>query len=169
MKFGSVVYPLLFQAEAFTLYRPNTATKIIGKALDFQCFTGDTTKYLYEKYPQMEIYGVDSNPKMVAIAHQKYPFFHFATIPKDAIISNLFQTKFDVIQVSDYQNFMETFHNMYDLLKEKNGLLYFYYHEKDKHRIQHWLDGFHNEGGQLYFQPNIIHHDKVNNFFILRK
>ena len=103
------------------------------------------------------------------IACKKYPSFHFSLMTRDKNWSNYFKTKFNVIQVSDYENFLETFHNMYELLEEEKGLLYFHYHEKDKDRIEYWLDNFHNENGPFYFHPNIIHHDKTKNFFILLK
>lgn len=160
---------LLFQIKAFSLFNPNESRKQIGKALDFQCFTGESTKTLSEKYPQLEIYGVDTEKKFVDIACKKYPSFHFAPMTRDKNWSNYFKTKFNVIQVSDYENFLETFHNMYELLEEKKGLLYFHYHENDKDRIEYWLGNFQNENGPFYFHPNIIHHDKTNNFFILLK
>lgn len=160
---------VFLQINAFSFSAPSESGKFVGKALDFQCFTGETTKVLSEKYPQFEIYGVDSERKFVDIACKKYPSFHFGLVKREKTWSQIFNTKFNVIQVSDYENFLETFHNMYDLLEEKKGLLYFHYHENDKDRIEYWLNNFQEENGPFYFHPNIIHHDKKNNFFILLK
>lgn len=157
---------LCVQTKAFSLLSPLESRKFLGKALDFQCFTGDSTKLLHEKYPQFEIYGVDTERKFVTIASKKYPSFHFSPMTREHNWSQFFKTKFNVIQVSDYENFLETFHNIYDLLEEDKGILYFHYHESDKKRVEYWLNNFDKEA-TVSFYPNIIHHDKKDNFFIL--
>jgi hypothetical protein len=156
-----------------TLLHPFFHTKKIGKALDYQCFTGETTKSLYEKFPQLDIYGVDYEKKFVHIASQKYPEFKFGVFPRGDSLEPFFSTKFNVIQVSDYDNFLETFHLMFDLLDENNGLIYFYYHENDKKRVRFWLSNLNknlmtpNHTSNQMFR--ILHHDKKKNLFIVSK
>ena len=142
----------------------------IGKALDFQCFTGETTKILHDKYPRLETFGVDRHEKFIDIASKKYPYLNFTPVICNNNWEEYFETKFNVIQVSDYQDFFETFFKMYDLLDEKNGILYFYYHHCDFDNMKSLLKSLYHENmSKNKFYPNVIHHDEENRFFILLK
>ena len=153
-----------------SLIFPINSGKKIGKGLDYQCFTGETTKILHDKYPKLEIFGVDTHEKFTSIASKKYPYLKFGSFISNSNWEQYFQTKFNVIQVSDYQDFFETFFKMYDLLDEKNGILYFYYHHSDIDNMKSLLKSlYHQNMSKNKFYPNIIHHDEENKFFILLK
>lgn len=144
--------------------------KKIGKALDYQCFTGETTKILHDKYPRLETFGIDTHKKFIDIASKKYPDLKFSSVILNNNWEEYFETKFNVIQVSDYQDFFEIFFKMYDLLDEKKGILYFYYHHNDIDKIKTLFKSLYHENiSRDKFYLNIIHHDEENRFFILLK
>ena len=130
---------LSFVTYGNSLISPINSRNKIGKALDYQCFTGETTKILQDKYPRLETFGVDTQKEFIDIASKKYPDLKFSPVIFNNNWEEYFETKFNVIQVSDYQDFFETFfflegapggskipksigNEMTDFLKYKNQL-----------------------------------------------
>lgn len=114
------------------------------------CGPGNITKYLLSKRPDLDIFGIDIAPNMVALAKKNNPTARFEVM--DCRQINHLDTKFDAIiggfclpYLSQTEG-KELISNSYDLLTNK-GLIYLSFVEGEPDQ-----SGFKvGSGGRVYF------------------
>lgn len=96
--------------------------KFEGFALDVNCHHGESTILLKQKYPQLQVYGIDKLQNNINICNRKkntrsnflkIDFENYKGIPSNA---------FQVVQINQYDNLMYSFLKGYNVLDE-GGLL----------------------------------------------
>ncbi|MDI1256782.1 MAG: class I SAM-dependent methyltransferase [Flavobacterium sp.] len=125
-----------------------TAVKEKATVLEIGCGPGNITKYLLEKRPDLNLFGIDVAPNMIELAKNNNPNAHFAVM--DALEISKIDKQFDAIVCGfclPYLAKEATIQLIADaaLLLNENGILYLSTMEDDykKSRLQTSSNGKH--------------------------
>jgi precorrin-6B methylase 2 len=134
-----------------------------GLALDVSCKSGETTKLLAMKYPDLKTIGIDQNSNYIKLAKYKFQnteFFHLDFESTHYVRSESFK----VIQISDYDNIYIVFDRAIHALEKGGMILFKVKTEEDKSYL-------YNAIRNTSFSPRsneISFHYDGNTFFIFK-
>ena len=137
-----------------------------GLGLDINCRLGESTKELQKKFPDLVFVGTEKNQKFVDIARKRHANLNFIEIDIEKKSEPLID-QFQIVQVSDYENFWEMVRKSYHLLDE-DGLLIIKYKNKDLDQIHKILRKNKKKriGNDLYEQ--VMLNEEENKILILK-
>ncbi len=107
-----------------------------GVGLDVNCWTGESTNNLQEKFPHLQFHGIDKNGTAIELARHRfqYPKFSVSDLEKtyeEQKDRNIYQ----IIQISNYDNLKKILWNTYPLLHH-DGFIILHYKEKDRAYVE---------------------------------
>jgi len=108
-----------------------------GLGLDINCNTGESIRELQKKFPHLTFIGTEKDEKKVKVAREKHSDYHFLYMDierKDVP----FVDQFEIIQISDYDNFWKIMEKSFSLL-QNDGLLIMKYKQQDLVEIEKLL------------------------------
>ena len=108
-----------------------------GLGLDINCNNGDSIVELQKKFPHLTFIGTERNEENLKKARKKvgeYNILHMDIEKKKTLLIDQFQ----IIQISDYDNFWNVIEKSFPLL-EDDGLLIMKYKKKDYLEIEKLL------------------------------
>ena len=89
-----------------------------GLGLDINCNTGESIRELQKNFPHLTFIGTEKDEEKVKLARKKYIDYHFLNMDieeKDVPLMD----QFEIIQVSDYDNFWKMMEKSFSLLPEE--------------------------------------------------
>ena len=92
-----------------------------GLGLDINCNTGESIRELQKDFPHLTFIGTERDEKKVKIAREKYSEYHFLNMDIEKKDTPLVD-QFEIVQVSEYDNFWNMVEKSFSLLQE-DGLL----------------------------------------------
>lgn len=100
-----------------------------GNGLDINCWTGETTKELQTKFPDICFYGVDKNKHAIDVAKKRYSkeFFRTVNLENESVE---YKDLYRIVHVSKYDHLPTMLQRAY-LLLEEEGMMIVRYQEKD--------------------------------------
>lgn len=108
-----------------------------GLGLDINCNTGESIRELQKNFPHLTFIGTDKDEEKVKLARKKYIDYHFLNMDiekKDVPLVD----QFEIIQVSEYENFWKMMEKSFSLL-QNDGLLIMKYKQQDLVEIEKLL------------------------------
>ena len=111
--------------------------KLDGCALDVNCKSGESTKILSMKFPELKMFGIDGNKYFIALAKEKYDF-DFVNIEFEKY-NGIREGSFRLVQVSDYNDIIISFSKAIHVLEIGGMLMHRINSKKDKQEIQDFL------------------------------
>ena len=111
--------------------------KLDGCALDVNCKSGESTKILSMKFPELKMFGIDGNKYFIALAKEKYDF-DFVNIEFEKY-NGIREGSFRLVQVSDYLDIIISFSKAIHVLEDGGMLMHRINSKKDKQEIQDFL------------------------------
>lgn len=109
-----------------------------GHGLDVNCWTGESTRELEKRFPDIHFTGIDKNVRAIDVAQKRYSFSDFCHVDIENE-SNSDCDIFQIIQISNYNNLDKMLKNTFHLLRE-DGMMIIRYHHKDIDYIQELLE-----------------------------
>ena len=105
-----------------------------GNGLDINCWTGETTKDLQKKFPDICFYGVDKNKHAIDVAKKRYSkeFFRTVNLENESVE---YKDLYRIVHVSKYDHLPTMLQRAY-LLLEEEGMMIVRYQEKDFDYLQ---------------------------------
>lgn len=101
-----------------------------GKGLDINCWTGESTKALQEKFPDIEWKGMDYRTTVINVANKRYSKMEFIKEDFEKTIPSSKET-FCLIQISKYKDLSLLMDRVWPLL-EDDGLLIVHFKKNDR-------------------------------------
>jgi hypothetical protein len=154
LKFFSTLFFLL-NNNGYPLFN----IKYNGYGLDINGKDGISIKEIENNFPYTTFYGVDNDRKKIIKLQKEYPSHNFLYKNiENGDIRNLYK-KFQVIQISEYNNLENMLRNTNKLLQE-DSVCILRYKEKDILKIKKIVQNSHYQPKQHYLGMNydIIHH-----------
>lgn len=150
----------LFNNQGYPLFH----FKYNGYGLDINGKDGLSMKEIKRHFPETTFFGVDNNRRNVLKLQKDYPSFNFLykDIENDDI-HHLYK-KFQVVQISEYNNIEKMLENTNKLLKE-DGVCILRYKEKDFLKIKKLIVSNKNKSKQYFLGRNYdtMYHLPKNN------
>ena len=109
-----------------------------GCALDVNCKSGESTKVLSMKFPELKVFGIDGNKYLIELAKQKYDF-DFINIEFEKY-NSIREGSFRLVQVSDYLDIIISFSRALHVLEVGGLMMHKINSEKDKKKIKLFLE-----------------------------
>lgn len=108
-----------------------------GVGLDVNCWTGESTHHLQEKFPHLQFHGIDKNGTAIELARHRfrYPKFSVSDLEKNRFEGQKDQNLFQLIQISNYENLEKILWNTYPLLHH-DGFIILHYKAKDRQYME---------------------------------
>lgn len=127
--------------------------KYNGFGIDINGKDGVSIKEIETHFPYTTFYGVDKDRKNVVKLQKEYPSYHFLYKNiENGDIRNLYK-KFQVVQISEYNNLENMLRNTNKLLK-KDGVCILRYKEEDFLKIKKLLHSNQYQPKQYYLGIN---------------
>lgn len=108
-----------------------------GLGLDINCNTGESIRELQKNFPHLTFIGTEKDEEKVKLVREKYSDYHILNMDiekKDVPLVD----QFEIIQVSEYDNFWNMMEKSFSLL-QNDGLLIMKYKQKDLVEIEKLL------------------------------
>lgn len=138
-------------------YICNVIEKPKAKLLEIGCGPGNITKYLLDKRPDFNVFGIDIAPNMIALAKQNNPTANFAVMDSREI--HKLEEQYDGVIVGfclPYLSQEESdtlISNSYEVLQDK-GLIYLSFVEGQPDQSEYKTSC----GGRVYFYYHDLNH-----------
>ena len=130
----------------YTINDSNNINKMFGKlrkfegcGLDINCKSGETTKRMSMKFPELKIYGVDGNKYSIELAKKKYHLLNFVNMEFE-MTNYIPQESFRLVQVSDYIDIINMFSKAIHILEVDGLMMLSLKSNKDQKIIQNFLE-----------------------------
>lgn len=113
--------------------------KFEGCGLDVNCKSGETTKMMSMKFPELKIYGIDGNKYSIELAKRKYHLLNFVNMEFE-LTNYIPQESFRLVQVSDYIDVIKMFSKAIHVLEVDGLMMLPLKSKKDEKIIQNFLE-----------------------------
>ena len=132
-----------------------------GQGLDVNCWTGESTKQLEKKFPDIRFTGIDKNERAIDVARKRYYYSDFCHVDIEKK-SNCEYDMFQIIQISNYDNLEKVLQNTFHLLHE-DGMMILRYHDKDIDYVHQLLEK------NYRFRPNVVHGTVLHKMYLFEE
>lgn len=147
---------------------PVPSYEMKGNALDVNCKFGDSTKKLSNKYPELNIYGIDKNPKFVEVAQKKYKNIDFLNLNFEDY-TGIPYNSFQVIQISDYDELFLTYQKSMSILDNSGLLIYNCKNKNHTKLLENYLTFYQKSLFTNSYHPNKLSHFISDNTIFIFK